>query len=344
MKKNIAGQWTYGADETFLQLNNLYISGENNNLTSGYSVLVSEVGQQRTTNYIAELRQDLNYVNYNLFYKVGGFVDQNTLQVIIDAYDPTSTDPGAILPSQNYRLILDVSNPIRSVSISGLIVQRTATGYTVKGYDTQNPYFTYYPSIRNLNTQGITVGGKTASYITWAPSGTLGANGLSDAEITTAKSAVSGNFYQKGQIVAYGNNYYRVTIAHQAESIFNSSYYQQLPSLPSTGGATVQIATSFSKTPVQVPYGTTYSSLQEVYDLITGYGRWVTEQGFMFDEYNKDLGSVLDWSLTAKEFLYWTTQNWSSGSILTLSPFANQIVYQSNDSVVDNLLLKIINS
>jgi hypothetical protein len=337
MKKNIAGQWTYGADETFLQLNNLYISGENNNLTSGYSVLVSEVGQQRTVNYIAELRQDLSYANYNLFYKVGGFVDQNTLQVIVDAYDPTSTDPGAILPSQNYRLILDVSNPIRSVSISGVIVQRTSTGYTIKGYDSQNPYFTYYPSIRNLNTRGITVGGKTASYITWAPSGTLGANGLSNAEVTTAKSAVSGNFYQKGQIVAYGNNYYRVTIAHQAESVFNTSYYQILPSLPSTGGATVQIATSFSNIPVQVPYGTTYSSIQEVYDLITGYGHWITEQGFMFNEYNKDLGSVLDWSLTASEFLYWTTQNWSSGSILTLSPFANQIVYQSDDSVVDNL-------
>jgi len=337
MQKNIAGQWTYGADETFLQLNNLYISGENNNLTSGYSVLVSEVGQQRTTNYIAELRQDLNYANYNLFYKVGGFVDQNTLQVIIDAYDPTSTDPGSILPSQNYKLILDISNPIRSISISGFIVQRTSTGYTIKGYDRQNPYFTYYPSIRNLNTPAITIGGKTAPYVTWAPSGTLGDTGLSNIDITTAKSAVAGNFYQKGQIVAYGNNYYRVIVAHQAEATFNPAYYQILQSLPSTGGATVQIASGFATTALQVPYGTTYSSIQEVYDLIIGYGRWIVNQGFMFDEYNKDLGTVLDWNLTASEFLYWTTQNWASDSILTLSPFANQIVYQATDSVVDNL-------
>jgi len=337
MQKNIAGQWNYGPDETFLQLSNLYISGEDNNLTSGYSVLVSEVGQQRTSNYIAELRQDLSYANYNLFHKVGGFVDQSTLQVIIDAYDPTSTDPGAILPSQNYQLILDVSNPIRSASVSGFIIQRSETGYTIKGYDSQNPFFVYYPSIRNLNTQALTIGGKTASYVTWAPSGTLGATGLSTIDTTTAQSAVSGNFYQKGQIVAYGNNFYRVTVAHQSGATFNSSFYQILPSLPSTGGATVQIANSFSKTPVQVPYGTTFSNIQEVYDLIIGYGRWVVEQGFIFNEFNKDLGTVLDWNLTASEFLFWSTQNWGTDSILTLSPFADQIVYQATDSVVDNL-------
>ena len=337
MNQNIAGQWTYGNDETFLQLNNLYISGENNNLTSGYSVLVSEVGQQRTTNYIAELRQDLNYANYNLFYKVGGFVDKNTLQVIIDAYNPTSTDPGSILPSQNYQLILNVSNPIRSVSISGIILQTTSLGYTIKGYDTQNPYFTYYPSLRNIGTQTFTIGGKTSPFVTWASGSSLGANGLTDVDVTTAKSAVSGNFYQKGQIVFYNNHYYIVTVAHQAENNFNSNYYQILPALPSTGGSTVQIADSFDKNPVQVPYGTTYSSIQEVYDLIIGYGQWIVDQGFIFDEYNKDLGAVLDWQLTGAEFLYWTTQNWSNGSILTLSPFSNQINYQSFDSVVDNL-------
>ena len=337
MQKNIAGQWTYDTEEKFLQLGNLHISGENNDLTSGYSVLVSEVVQQLTTNFISELRQDLEYANYNLFYKVGGFVDQSTLQVIIDAYDPTSTDPGAVLPSQNYRLILDVSNPIRSVSVSGFIIQKSSTGYTVKGYDSQSPYFTYYPSLRNLNTQSITVGGKTASYITWAPSSTLGATGLDSADTTTAQSAIAGNFYQKGQIVAHGNNYYRVTVAHQAETSFNTSYYQILPSLPSSGGATVQTANSFSKTPVQIPYGTTFANIQQVYDLIIGYGRWIVEQGFVFNEYNKDLGVVLDWNLTAEEFLYWTTQNWDSGNILTLSPFADQIVYQADDSVVDNL-------
>ena len=337
MQQNIAGQWNYGTDKTFLQLNNLYIPGENNSLTSGYSVLVTEAGYQRTSNYISELRQDLAYANYNLFYKVGGFVDQSTLQVIIDAYDPTSTDPGAILPSTNYKLILDVSNPIRSIGISGFIIQRSPAGYVVKGYDSQNPYFTYYPSIRNISTQAITIGGETASYINWAPSGTVGATGLSPQDVITARSAVSGNFYQKGQIVLYGNNYYRVTVAHQAENTFNSSYYQILSALPTTGGSTVQLANSFSTSPVQVPYGTTFTNIQEVYDLITGYGYYITQQGFQFNEYNKDLGTMLDWSLTASEFLYWTTQNWASDNILTLSPFANQIVYQANDSVVDNL-------
>lgn len=68
-----------------------------------------------------------------------------------------------------------------------------------------------------------------------------------------------------------------------------------------------------------------------------GYGAWLTDQGFVFEQYNSDLETVVDWNLTAREFLYWTTQNWINNSIISLSPFADQITYKANDSVVDNI-------
>ena len=337
MQVNVSGQWTYGNEQNFLALSSMPIHGENGVPTSGYSVLVSEIGQQRTQNYIANLRQDLEYGNFNLFHKVGGFVNQNTLQIIIDAYNPTSTDPGAILPNESYSLILNSSNPIRSIGISGMIIQRSNGNYVVKGYDQSYPYFTYYPSVRNSASSLITIGGVSSPYVTWSSPTSIGANGLSTAAVTTAKAATGNIFYQAGQIVQYGNNFYKVLVSHSAESTFDTSLYQILPALPTVGGATVQLASKFDKTPTPVAYGTTLSSIQEVYDLIVGYGEWLTDQGFIFDAYNKDLQTTVDWHLSAREFLYWSTQNWIDNSIITISPFSDQLTYQYNDSVVDNV-------
>lgn len=337
MFKNYAGQWTYGAEYDFLNINSIPVFDLNETLTNGYSVMVAEVGRQRSTNYLNELQQDLSYANYNLFFKVGGFVDQSTLQIIIDAYEPTTADAGALLPSQNYTIRLNSSNPILSIGVSGIIIEKNNGNFVLRGYDTQDPYFTYYAPLRNSSSRSITVGGVTEPYVVWSPSGTQGANGLSSGEVTTAKAGNSTNFYPVGQIVQYGSNYYRVTVAHQAEQVFNSALYQMLSSLPVKGGATVQIATNFNPTPMQVLYGTEFSSIQEVYDVIVGYGRWLTTQGFVFDEHNTELGTVLDWNFSASEFLFWSTQNWGDSSVLTVSPFANQIKFQATQAVVDNL-------
>ena len=343
MKINAAGQWTYGDNESFIQLNNVPIHGENTVATSGYSVFVSEINRQRTQNYIQELRQDLQYADFNLFHKVGGFINKNTLQIIIDAYEPTTPAPGAILPNESYNLILNSSNPITTVGISGIIIQRVNGNFVVRGYDRTTPYFNYYKPVRNRATPSITVGGVTAQYVTWQPYSSTGANGLSLSQTTTARSAPTTSFYQKGQIVQYGSNYYRVLVSHQAEAVFDSTLYQILDTLPTTGGATVQLADVFDKTIVKVPYGTTFTSVQALYDMIVGYGAWLSDQGFVFDQFNQDLGVVNDWGLSAKEFLYWTTQNWDTNNVISISPFADQIKFQKNNAVVDNIFNSFYN-
>jgi hypothetical protein len=124
-RRNLAGQWDYEPNFEFLKLKNVSIHGETDTITnSGYSVYVSEIGLQRTGNYIKELRSDLDNADFNLFYKAGGFVNKNKLQITIDSIEPTSTSQGALLPPEDYSLILNVSNPIKSTAISGVIVQK----------------------------------------------------------------------------------------------------------------------------------------------------------------------------------------------------------------------------
>lgn len=336
LTKNIAAQWTYGTDHKFLNPKSVAIYDDARTLTSGYSVYVVEIGRQRTTNYIQELKQDIAYIDFNLFHKVGGFVSKNKLQIIIDAYAPTSTSAGALLPPENYDLILNTSNPVKSVGISGLIIQKVSGKFVIKGYDKFNPYFSVHAADRNANTAVLVVGGISESYVIWgsdsAPSSTLSA-----VDMTTAVSSSPTKFYQAGQIVSYNGRFYRVKVSHAGESTFNPIFYQLLSELPQTGGATVQTVARFSSAITHVPYGTEYTRLQEVYDLIMGYGKWLTNQGFIFDEYNTEFNAIIDWNFTAKEFLYWTTQNWADNSVITLSPFANQIKYAFANSVVDNI-------
>lgn len=338
LNKNIAGQWTYGKDRVFLNPSTVLVhDDENKTLTSGYSVYISEIGQQRSATYIKELKSDLENLNFNLFHKVGGFVSKDKIQIVIDSIDPVSTSPGALLPQEDYELILNTSNPIKSVGISGIIIQKIAGKFVVKGYDNFNPYFSIYESIRTTNTPALTVGGISEPYVTWSGGTTPGQTGLTTVDTVTASAVPTGIFYQQGQLVSYGNKFYRAKISHRSQASFNSAYFQELPSLPITGGATVQTASRFSDTVTEIPYGSEYSTLQEVYDLITGYGKWLENQGFIFDEYNQDFGSVIDWNFSAREFLYWSTQNWADNSVITLSPFADRIKYSLPNSIVDNI-------
>jgi hypothetical protein len=337
MTKNIAGQWTYGNQQEFLKINKVIVSDDSARLSAGYGEYVREIGKQRSSNYVQELMQDLEYANLNLFYKVGGFVSKDKIRLVIDSVDPNSPSPGALLPPEDYKLILNVSNPIQSIGISGVIVQKIDGKFLVKGYDRYKPYFSVYVPTRNSNTPTITVGGVSESYVSWDNTSNDGGNGLSATDTTSATAAATGHFYQKGQIVLYGANFYRVTVSHQAESAFNPAYYQRLATVPTRGGATVQMAASFGSIVNEIPYGTEFDTIQQVYDLLVGYGAWLTDQGFAFDEYSTDFNSTIDWNFSAKEFLYWSTQNWANNSVITLSPFSNRIKYSLPNSVVDDV-------
>lgn len=336
MIKAISGQWVFSETGSALRIKDVKLFGNNSTLTNGYSVYISEVGKQKDSNYLSKLASTIAGIDLNLIYKVGGFISKDKLQVIIDAIDPTSTSPGAILPPEDYSLFLNVSNPIKTVSASGVIVQKTSGKYLIKGYDKYSPYFNVLLPIRTRQTPAITIGGVSSKFVEWAPSTDKGSS-LTAIDTTTAVSSDAGNFYQTGQIVKYNNRFYRVKVSHKSGEVFDSSLYQSIPTLPIKGGATVQIASIFDTTVTQLPYGTELNTIQEVYDVLIGYGKWLETQGFIFDSYNSDINSLINWELSGKEFLYWTTQNWADNSVITLSPFSNYVKYQLNNTVVDNI-------
>jgi hypothetical protein len=332
---NSLNQVTYLEDDLYLNPNKLII-GDAETQIAGYGVYVFEKGRNSNLNYSSVLRQDLDYISFNLFHKLGAFASKEKLQIFIDSVDPVSAGPGTILPLEDYSLILNVSNPIQTASASGIIVQKFDGKFIVKGYDKLTPYFEILKPVRNASSGAVTVGGVSAPFTDWTNSVNNGNSGLTILETTSVETNTT-RYYKQGQIVRYDNKFYKVKVGHTASTSFDPSLFQLLPSLPITGGATAQLSSRFDTTVTQIPYGTEFSSVQEVYDFIIGYGAFLESQGFIFDYYNTDLNEVLNWNFSGKEFLFWSTQNWADNNLITLSPFANKIKYSFANSVVDNI-------
>lgn len=332
---NDLNQFIYAGTNSYFDLRKLI--ADNETLTAGYKNYIVERGKQRYSDYIENLQNDLLFADFNLFYKFEGFTSKEKLQIIIESIDPVSRNKGVILPAEDYNLYFNVSNPLETFNISGIIVQKSNGKFIIKGYDRKNPYFKIFKPIKNLAAPVLTVGGVSESFVDYNDSSYGTNKKLTSQDVTTANSVVS-RYYKQGQIVRYNDQFYRVKVNHTPTSNFDASLYQRLPSLPIKGGVTVQKSTNFQNVETTIAYGTEFTSIQEIYDFIIGYGAWLESKGFIFDQYNLDFNKIIDWNFSAQEFLYWTTQNWGDNNLITLSPFANYLKFKSVNSIVDNIL------
>jgi hypothetical protein len=338
ISKNLAGQYGYGENKEFLNFDVLKlfqdIEDDQTILSAGYSVFLIETGNQKNKQYLQELKKEIKFLSMKLSHKLGGFVNKSKFNIIIDSVSPNSSNSGVSLVDEDHEVFLDKSSPVKSLGVSGIIVERTDRGYSVRGYDTKYPYFTCLMPEFTATDPAMTIGGKDEAYVDWASSNVNPITGLD----TTSVSTNSGyRYYKQGQIVRYLGRFYRTKVGHNSGSTFDISKFQLLPSLPIIGGTSVRLPSKFSKKIVQVPYGTEYSNVEDIHALILGYEKWLQTHGFTFDEYNKDLTEILNWTFSSKEMLYWTTQKWAVGAVITLSPFANSLKFKDTSAVADSL-------
>ena len=323
--KNVAGHYVYSEDNLFLSQSRVLVPysivNDHPVLTSGYSVFVVEAGLIKTSNYVDQLKVELTNSTFNLMNKVGGFVSKDKLEIVIDSVNPNSINPGILLPAEDFAIHFNVSNPVDTVNISGIIIQKYKGEFVLRGYDKTHPVFTIYEPIHQNSDISITVGGISEDYVSWS----------------------TNVFYSVGQVVYYDNIFYRSTNNHNSGLSFKSTNYSKLLELPIVNATTVQYSSVYESIPIDIQYGASYKTLQEVSDVIAGYGQYLSSKGFIFDGYDADLGENLDWKLTIKEFIYWATQNWADNSVITLSPFANTLKFKFQYSVLDDIFSSFYN-
>lgn len=295
IQRNPSGQLVYS--DTFLRItpkkvkiSSIY-SSTTEVKTSGLVNFIVNYVTNNTLESYNNYKLDLEKISPQLTYRLGAFTSKEKFDIILESRTPLSTSNSVFVPKENYKVILNTSSPIKKIVYSGVIVTRVSDGFIISGYSKDQPYFKYYDYLDIGVT--VNVGGISESYVDW----TLG------------------NSYYSGQVVRYNGQYYRVVVPQSLVTNFDEGSYALLKALPYLGGVNSNFRTRWNKqNTITLIYGKKLSKIQDVVDFLLGYGEYLVDQGFIFEDFNENLGSVSNWQSSAKEFLFWTTQNWSANN------------------------------
>jgi len=125
--------------------------------SAGYINWIIDYLKNQGLDPVSKLSYILKNYQVNLAYKMSGFTDKKFIRVLAEQSSPSSTNDSIMIPDENYQIHLHKSTPIQKLTYSAVIVQKTTNGYSVKGYNLNNPFFTIIPSQTNNNSTKIQV-------------------------------------------------------------------------------------------------------------------------------------------------------------------------------------------
>ena len=327
IEKNLAGQNSYADTGKIISNSSIVYpntyADNNRVLTSGFVNYIYNLVSSDILSVYSDYQKQFTNLSNQLGFKLGGFTDNQKLNIILDSRTPAADfEAGVFVPQENYKIFFNTSSTVGSAIYSGVAIEKTASGYVIRGYNNTKPYFEYYAPRTGSNSVVVTVGGISEVSTEWQ-------------ENTS---------YFDGQIIENNNVYYRATKSFTSGDTFDTENLAKIPELPIIGGKSAEFKKSFENRKVlNLPYGSVIRTSQEVVDFLIGYGTRLEESGFDFN-YVEDDGSVInDWKQAAREFLFWTTQGWAAGTVITISPAANRFFYRQDYTVVDDIYDKFYN-
>jgi len=321
IKRNLANQISYTETEKPIELSSVILPNTCDDdyriQVSGFLNYIQDVIARDRITGCPEYRTNIRSITNQLGFKLAGFSDKKKLKLILDSRSPQQFNTGSsiFIPQENYKIFYNVSSPVDIALYSGVIIEKETSGYTIRGYNKETPYFEYFEPLVFENSVVISVGGIAEVYSAWA---------------------VDKAFY-KGQVIQYNNRYYRALETFTSTNVFDESKVVFLPNLPIIGGKSATFYRYFNeRESFKLPYGTKLRTSQDVITFLLGHAANLKYKGFTFN-YVDTNGRLHNWEDVAKEFLFWTTQGWSEGTVITLSPSAYQVDYKRNYVVADDI-------
>lgn len=160
-----------------------------------------------------------------------------------------------------------------------------------------------------------------------------------DFDLTLAKSAPLSNPRYSGVIVERTSEGFSVSGYDTLNPYFTIVPYMTNSQSKSRDikvlDETVTYPLVFTTNRISIPYGTVFTTVQQLVNFFASYERYLVSIGFKFETYDQDLGQIRNWELSAKEFLFWKQQGWELGSVIVLSPVSNSISLRIKNATMD---------
>ena len=301
--------------------NEVYVHRENDSLSNvivgyGYQHYVSERLLLTNKNVKEIYGGRIRNVQPQLAHKQGSYIDFGSYKVQAESYSPTSSRTSIFIPNNNVNTFLHSSTATQSTSYSAVIVEKSTNGYRVFGYDIAKGFFRTTVSDPNGVSVPIQVGGVDMNVGNYIPNQTLNI----------------------GNYIRYEGTIYKVIKSHVTTGTFVASNFQTVGGVPMIGGASATYYQTVIKDETRdYEYGHEFENIQQVFDFMINYGRYLESQGWKFDVVNNQIGETYNWLYGAKEFLFWSLGGWATNNIIAISPAASQIVFEPLSGVVSNV-------
>ncbi len=126
------------------------------NVVNGYSFYIANhlsfLGMDPTS-----LKNIIDNADINLASKLSGYTDKKFLKVLAEQVSPNAISENVIIPDEDYELVVTKTTPIVHAPYSGVIVQKTNSGFAIYGYNTTDPVFNVIPSrqSRRINVHEV---------------------------------------------------------------------------------------------------------------------------------------------------------------------------------------------
>jgi len=121
-------------------------------------------------------------------------------------------------------------------------------------------------------------------------------------------------------------------------------YFLLTPVLDTNNSYTLTVGTDsiliyekFSTNVISMPYGQILANKQAVVNFLMGYGHYLAQQGFQFDDILDDQQTVSNWTLAVKEFLFWNQQHWGQDVVISVTPAGVSLKFHSDYGAVETL-------
>jgi len=304
LNKNTGEFWKF-YDPTEFHIHGELDQNKNFITAIGYTQFIYTWLKFQNLSIVDDFATKMRTLNTNLAQRMSGFIDKDTMVARTDQYSNDGNATSLIIPQENINVNLHSSNYKSRNFYSGIIIEKSAGGYIVRGYDKNRGYFNVLPVDPKSPKSLISVGGEPAPHVKWAPE----------------------QSYPKGTIVEYNRSYFRAKLNVTSGTNFDPQYWNTLSKLPQKNGAEAALYQVRKSVPVRVYYDTEFETIQEVFDLLIGLGAYNNQEGFDFGEFDGAINDVNDWMYAGKQFLFWTTGKWEIGNTIELSPLAKRLLF-----------------